>query len=80
MKIYPAIDLLDGQVVRLREGKRDQVTVYDRDPVALAAGYGSHNALSKAFKQHFGLSPQAFRELGCAAATRLLVASQNRYK
>ena len=36
MIILPAIDLLDGQVVRLAQGKRDQVTVYSKDPVAVA--------------------------------------------
>ena len=36
MVILPAIDLLDGQVVRLAQGKRDQVTVYSRDPVGVA--------------------------------------------
>ena len=36
MIIIPAIDLLDGQVVRLAQGKRDQVTVYSKDPVAIA--------------------------------------------
>jgi len=36
MEILPAIDLLDGKVVRLAQGKRDQVTVYSDDPVAIA--------------------------------------------
>ncbi|MBI4341585.1 MAG: 1-(5-phosphoribosyl)-5-[(5-phosphoribosylamino)methylideneamino]imidazole-4-carboxamide isomerase [Candidatus Omnitrophica bacterium] len=36
MVILPAIDLLDGKVVRLAQGKRDQVTVYSDDPVAMA--------------------------------------------
>ena len=36
MIILPAIDLLDGRVVRLAQGKRDQVTVYSKDPVAVA--------------------------------------------
>jgi phosphoribosylformimino-5-aminoimidazole carboxamide ribotide isomerase len=35
-EIIPAIDLLDGAVVRLRQGKRDAVTIYSRDPVAFA--------------------------------------------
>ena len=35
MILYPAIDLLNGQAVRLRQGKRDDVTVYG-DPVELA--------------------------------------------
>lgn len=36
MVILPAIDLLDGQVVRLAQGRRDEVTVYSSDPVAIA--------------------------------------------
>ena len=35
MILYPAIDMLDGQAVRLRQGKRDDVTVFG-DPVELA--------------------------------------------
>lgn len=35
MILYPAIDMLDGQAVRLKQGKRDDVTVYG-DPVELA--------------------------------------------
>ena len=37
MDILPAIDLLGGHAVRLHQGRYDQVTVYERDPVALAA-------------------------------------------
>jgi phosphoribosylformimino-5-aminoimidazole carboxamide ribotide isomerase len=36
MVILPAIDLLDGKVVRLAQGRRDEVTVYSDDPVAVA--------------------------------------------
>ena len=36
MIILPAIDLLDGKVVRLTQGRRDAVTVYSDDPVAMA--------------------------------------------
>lgn len=36
MLLLPAIDLMDGQVVRLRQGKADQKTVYSGDPAALA--------------------------------------------
>ena len=36
MVIIPAIDLLDGQVVRLAQGRRQDVTVYSTDPVAVA--------------------------------------------
>ena len=28
MKVFPAIDLLEGRAVRLRKGLRDEVTVY----------------------------------------------------
>ncbi len=35
MILYPAIDMLDGQAVRLRQGKRDDVTVFG-NPVELA--------------------------------------------
>ena len=34
--VYPAIDLRDGQVVRLRQGKGDQQTVYGDTPEATA--------------------------------------------
>jgi len=32
MKLLPAIDLLDGKVVRLEEGRRDRVTVFHDQP------------------------------------------------
>jgi phosphoribosylformimino-5-aminoimidazole carboxamide ribotide isomerase len=34
--IYPAIDLLGGQCVRLNRGRYDQVTVYHKDPLVIA--------------------------------------------
>jgi phosphoribosylformimino-5-aminoimidazole carboxamide ribotide isomerase len=36
MIILPAIDLLDGKVVRLREGRLEDKTVYSDDPLAFA--------------------------------------------
>jgi phosphoribosylformimino-5-aminoimidazole carboxamide ribotide isomerase len=36
MLLLPAIDLMDGQVVRLKQGKAEQKTVYSDDPVAFA--------------------------------------------
>ncbi len=36
MVIIPAIDLLDGRVVRLAQGRREEVTVYSDDPVGVA--------------------------------------------
>ena len=37
MLIIPAIDLKDGQCVRLRQGMMDDSTVFSDDPVAVAA-------------------------------------------
>jgi len=37
MEVIPALDLLDGKAVRLRQGRYDEVTVYDEQPHILAA-------------------------------------------
>ncbi len=44
MLIYPAIDLRGGRVVRLTEGRFDQETRYDDDPVAVAQGFAATGA------------------------------------
>lgn len=44
MQIYPAIDLLGGQVVRLTEGDYDQVRAYGLDPVETALGFAAAGA------------------------------------
>jgi len=36
MLLFPAIDLMGGQVVRLRQGQASEKTVYSNDPVAFA--------------------------------------------
>ncbi len=36
MILFPAIDLKDGQCVRLRKGEMDQATVFNADPAAQA--------------------------------------------
>lgn len=36
MRLYPAIDLKDGQCVRLKQGDYEVVTVYSEDPVRIA--------------------------------------------
>ena len=36
MILYPAIDLKDGKCVRLKQGRMDEVTVYENDPVVAA--------------------------------------------
>lgn len=44
MELIPAVDLLDGKVVRLHQGKYDQVTVYHDDPVAMAKRFEDEGA------------------------------------
>ncbi len=59
--------------VRLqRAGNKLRWGAVDITEVALAAGYTSHAAFSKAFKQQYGLTPSEFRQLGCWAANELL--------
>ena len=36
MQLYPAIDLMSGQAVRLRQGRAEDKTIYSDDPVAVA--------------------------------------------
>jgi AraC family transcriptional regulator len=55
-----------------RAARKLRMGAVDITEVALAAGYDTHAAFSKAFKQQFGLSPSEFRQLGCWAATQLL--------
>ncbi len=42
--LYPAIDLLGGRVVRLRQGDYADETVYDDDAVAVACGFADAGA------------------------------------
>lgn len=44
MLIIPAIDLKDGQCVRLQQGRKDAVTVYSGDPSATAKKWESSGA------------------------------------
>lgn len=44
MIIYPAIDLIDGNVVRLHKGDFDQLTKYGSDPVSIAQSYADSGA------------------------------------
>src|SRR5271167_2350765 len=39
LTLYPAIDLKDGQCVRLKRGEMDQATVYSHDPGAQAKSW-----------------------------------------
>lgn len=44
MLLFPAIDLIAGQVVRLRQGDRSQMDVYSDDPVAVALDFAARGA------------------------------------
>jgi phosphoribosylformimino-5-aminoimidazole carboxamide ribotide isomerase len=44
MIVIPAIDLIDGQCVRLFQGKREAVTTYSNDPGAIAKRWESFGA------------------------------------
>ncbi|HSM65422.1 MAG TPA: HisA/HisF-related TIM barrel protein [Ilumatobacteraceae bacterium] len=44
MDLYPAIDLLGGRVVRLRQGDYSDETVYGDDPVAVAREFAAAGA------------------------------------
>jgi phosphoribosylformimino-5-aminoimidazole carboxamide ribotide isomerase len=74
--VYPAIDVLDGRVVRLAEGDRHRVTVEGGDPVAAAQEFDAAGAswlhlvdLDGAFSG----SPSPALVERVAAATRLPV-------
>ena len=55
-----------------RAGRKLRMGAVDITEVALAAGYDTHAAFGKAFKQQFGHSPSEFRRLDCRAATQIL--------
>ena len=68
MLIIPAIDLLDGRVVRLAQGRREEVTVYSDDPLAVAKRWADAGArwlhvvdLNGAFDGHYANLPLAKR-------------------
>jgi phosphoribosylformimino-5-aminoimidazole carboxamide ribotide isomerase len=44
VKLYPAIDMLDGKAVRLVKGDFDAKKVYDEDPLSAARGWVSAGA------------------------------------
>jgi AraC family transcriptional regulator len=59
---------LERAALRLKHGDASITTV------ALDAGYGSHEAFTRAFRERFGVAPSAFRETGTdnAPPVRLL--------
>jgi phosphoribosylformimino-5-aminoimidazole carboxamide ribotide isomerase len=72
--LFPAVDIKNGQCVRLRQGKADEVTVFSKDPVAMALHWVSLGAkwlhivdLDGAFSGrpvNFGLVQEICREAG----------------
>ncbi len=74
MRIFPAIDLKNGQCVRLRQGRADAVTVYSADPVETARRWADEGAevlhlvdLDGAFDgapRHTGVIARIVREIG----------------
>src|SRR6266567_1477118 len=44
MLIIPAIDLRQGKCVRLAQGRKDEATAYDRDPIAVAEAFEADGA------------------------------------
>ena len=78
MKVYPSIDLMGGNVVRLRKGRASDVKVYSKDPTAVArswsrAGIGGIHVvdLDGAFGQ--GNNLDAIRRIIPAAETPVQV-------
>jgi len=68
--IYPAIDLRDGQVVRLKEGDPDRQTAYSSDPAKMAHRWLSMGAswlhvinLDGAFGENDAANQQALRAI-----------------
>jgi len=68
--IIPAIDLQAGRCVRLTQGRKDQVTLYDGDPIELAESFEASGAqmihvvdLDGAFSNTNSLNRQVLREI-----------------
>ena len=44
MKIYPAIDIIDGRCVRLMQGDYEQVSIYNENPAEIAKSFEEQKA------------------------------------
>jgi phosphoribosylformimino-5-aminoimidazole carboxamide ribotide isomerase len=44
MLVFPAIDLMNGQAVRLQQGRRDSATIYSNNPPELARAFAAAGA------------------------------------
>ena len=70
ISIIPAIDLKDGRCVRLMQGRQENATVYDGDPVEIARSYEGSGArmihvvdLDGAFSNPNSLNRQVLRKI-----------------
>ena len=70
ISIIPAIDLRDGRCVRLTQGRKDNATVYDGDPIEIALSYEASGArmihivdLDGAFSDPNSRNRQVLREI-----------------
>jgi phosphoribosylformimino-5-aminoimidazole carboxamide ribotide isomerase len=66
-ELLPAIDLIEGRVVRLRRGDFDQETSYGDDPVAIARAFADEGALWLHVVDLDGARAGEPRQLGLAA-------------
>ena len=46
-EIIPAIDILNGKCVRLKQGRYDEETKYSDDPLEIAKGHYAKGEISK---------------------------------
>lgn len=60
-----------------RAGRKLRMGAVDIAEVGQAAGYDSHAAFARAFKQRYGLSPSEFRQLDCTFASELLTKGEH---
>jgi len=70
MLVIPAIDLRDGRCIRLKQGRKEEVTVYDGQPVEIAQSYQDNGArmlhivdLDGAFSDPNSRNLQVLREI-----------------
>ena len=70
ISIIPAIDLRDGRCVRLTQGRKDNATIYDGDPIDIALSYEVSGArmihivdLDGAFSNSNSRNRQVLREI-----------------
>lgn len=70
MLIIPAIDLQNGKCVRLLQGRKEEATIYDADPVSIARSFAQNGAsllhivdLDAAFSDHLSPNRNVLRRI-----------------